>query len=93
LEDFIVSRLESIEPISNDTIQAYRIALLRLPRHWYLEKWKAIAYQHLEAAHFHMNIERFIQRQCVAMQRKQYMFMRELVKLGLIPRIPPRAVV
>lgn len=93
LEDFIVSRLESIEPISNDTIQAYRIALLRLPQHWYLEKWKAIAYQHLEAAHFHMNIERFIQRQCVAMQRKQYMFMRELVKLGLIPRIPPRAVV
>ena len=93
LEDFIVSRMESIEPVLNDTIQAYRIALLRIPRHWYLEKWKAIAYQHLEATHYHMNIERSIERQCKAMHRKQYMFMRELVKLGLIPRIPPRELV
>lgn len=90
LEDFIISRLDSIEPISDDTVQAYRIALLRIPQHWYLEKWKAISYQYLEGTHFHMNVERSIERQCKAMHRKQYMFMRELVKLGLITRIPPR---
>ena len=90
LEDFIISRLDSIQPVSNDTVQAYRMALLRMPRHWYLEKWKAIAYQHFEASHFHINIERSIQRQCVAMQRKQYIFMRELVRLGIIVQIPPR---
>lgn len=87
LEDFIVLSLEKCGNVSEDTIIFYREAMIRVPHHWYLERWKTLAYQHYEAQHFGMHRSMHLTSACRDLYHKQYSFVKDLVRLGVIRKI------
>jgi len=87
LEDFIVLSLEKCGNVSEDTIVFYREAMIRVPHHWYLERWKTLAYQHYEAQHFGMHRSMHLTSACRDLYHKQYSFVKDLVRLGVIRKI------
>ncbi len=85
LEDFIYLKMEELDIYTNSYIQnAYHQAILRVPHHWYLEEFKAVAFQHYEAEHYGQNRRRFIHNRCDQIFKKQDHFLRELQHLGII---------
>lgn len=85
LEDFIILSLEQFGAVSENTVLFYREAMVRIPRHWYLERWKTLAYQHYEAQHF--GLHRSIHTACRELYKKQSTFIKELVNQGIIRKI------
>jgi hypothetical protein len=56
LEDFILAMYDELHlNLSLLSITRFRIAIRHAPHHWYLDKWKALAFQHLEGEHFGQN--------------------------------------
>lgn len=91
LEDFIYSKMDDLHIYTNSYIQqAYRQAILRVPRHWYIEEFKHIAFQHYEALHFNQNRYRMIHNRCDRIFRKQSQFLQELRDQGIIGPVPPQ---
>lgn len=85
LEDFIVLSLQQFDVVSENTLIFYREAMLRIPQHWYLERWKTLAYQYYEAQHFGLN--RSMYNACRQLYKKQNSFIKELVQQGIIRKI------
>jgi hypothetical protein len=85
LEDFINLKMEELHIFSpNYVTNAYRQAILKVPNHWYLEEFKAVAFMHLESDHFNWNNDRIINDRCKKIFRKQEQFIDELIKANII---------
>ena len=88
LEDFIFSKMDEIRmTVTPYIISAYRIAMRQCPYHWYLELWKSLTFQQLEAEHFGQNKYVAIQAASKALLKKQELFLKELIQKGLIQRL------
>jgi hypothetical protein len=86
LEDFIFAKLDELDiPVTAHLTNAYRQALRHLPTHWYIEKWKHLAYLHYEAHYFNRNMNHNILDRCEDLIEKQYLLYSELRNRGLIP--------
>jgi len=84
LEDFIVTKMEDLHQAPNQrTIRVYQRAMIRVPDHWYLQEWKAVAFLHYEADHFRQNKNRMIHNRCDRILRKQDQFLEEMEALGI----------
>jgi hypothetical protein len=87
LEDFIFSKMDEIRmTVTPYIISAYRIAMRQCPYHWYLELWKSLTFQQLEAEHFGQNKYVAIQAASKALLKKQELFLKELIQKGLIQK-------
>lgn len=84
LEDFIIMKLDEFSYTGHDMIHAYRMGMIHVPHHWYLQRWKALAYEHYEAQHFGINRSDSLTEKCRTWYRKQYLFIRELVAQRII---------
>lgn len=77
--DFIFAKIDELNiPASNSIIAAYQIAILKVPKHWYLEQFKALAISYYEAEHFNQIRKRAINSSCQKLFRKQNEFIRDL---------------
>ena len=83
-EDFIITKMEDVSLVNPAIIRAYHYAILHHPRHWYLEKWKAIALMHFEAQQLSLNRDLMINEACRELLRKQYFFFKDLFPKGKI---------
>jgi hypothetical protein len=84
LEDFIITKISQITPVTEFMVHAYRSALIHAPDHWYLEKWKSIAYQHYEAQHFELNYNEHINKQCRILYKQHNIFIKDLARKNII---------
>jgi hypothetical protein len=85
LEDFIFAKMEELRVRTNPYItNAYRMAMRHDPSDWYMEKWKAIAFMHLEAEHFGQNKLIAINMACAALFKKQELFLKRMIQKGII---------
>ena len=89
LEDFIYLKMDELHIFSANYITyAYRQAIMKVPNHWYLEEFKAVAFNHYEAEHFGLNIDRTINDRCRRIFRKQQQFINEMIKMNVIVSPP-----
>jgi hypothetical protein len=87
LEDFIFSKMDELHLQSSSRIDtAYRQGLLRLPTHWYIERFKHLAIMHYEAYHFNRSKKHIINPMCKELFKKQHIFIKDLVEKGIIPQ-------
>lgn len=85
LEDFIFAMYDELRiTVTQPIIHGFRTATRRVPQHWYLEKWKALAFEHLEAEHFGQNRRQAILHAAMLLFRKRELFFKELVQMGII---------
>jgi len=85
LEDFILAMYDELHiHISQHAISRFRIGIRHAPQHWYLEKWKALAFQHLEGEHFGQNRRSSILDAAVLLIRKRELFFKELIQMRII---------
>jgi hypothetical protein len=85
LEDFIFAMYDELRiNTSQSIINGFRVAIRRVPEHWYLEKWKALAFQHLEGEHFGQNRRNSILNASMLLLKKRELFFKELVQMGII---------
>jgi len=85
LEDFILAMYDDLHVhISTHTITRFRLAIRHAPQSWYLDKWKALAFQHLEGEHFGQNRRSSILDAASQLIRKKEIFFKELVQAGII---------
>ena len=85
LEDFIFAMFDELRiHTSSRIINAYRQAIRRTPQHWYLEKWKALAFEHLEGEHLGQNRRSNILNASVMLLKKQELFFKELIQSGIM---------
>ena len=88
LEDFIFCKIDELGIRTSTHIQrAYQQAILRCPDHWYLQHFKQQAYAHYEAQHFHRNRLQNINQKCLALFKKQHLFLKDLVERNIIAHI------
>jgi len=86
-EDFIFAKMDDLDiPCTALITTAYRQAILRARHHWYLESFKRLAFQHYEALHFRKNRDAQINHKCIALFKKQHIFLRDLVQQKIIER-------
>jgi len=85
LEDFILAMYDELymQPTTFG-LHGIRTAIRRAPQHWYLEKWKALAFQHLEAEHFGKNNHTSILNSSKLLIGKVELFLKELIQAGII---------
>lgn len=85
LEDFIFAMLDELRVHTPARlINGYRNAMRRDPQHWYLQKWKALAFEHLEGEHFGQSRRMSILRAVVSLLKKQELFFKELIQAGIV---------
>ena len=85
LEDFILAMYEDLHVhISQHAINRFRLGIRHLSQHWYLDKWKALAFQHLEGEHFGHNRRSSILDAALQLVRKREMFFKDLIQAGII---------
>jgi hypothetical protein len=85
LSDFIFAKMEDLRfQLTRYVTDAYIQAMVRVPNHWYLEKFKFLAMVHYEAEHFGEDRTRFIESSCFKLFRKQNLFLRELKSMNII---------
>ena len=88
LEDFIFCKIDDLGIQTSTYIQrAYQLAFIHCPDHWYLQHFKQLAYIHYEAQHFHHNRLLNINHKCMALFKKQHLFLKDLVKQNIIDPI------
>jgi hypothetical protein len=89
LEDFIYLKMDELHIFSpNYVTNAYRQAIVKAPNHWYLEEFKAVAFNHYEADHFGWNIDRAINDRCRKIFKKQQQFVNEMIKMNIVASPP-----
>lgn len=77
--DFIFSKMDELNiPSSAYIIRAYKTAIIKIPNHWFLEKFKSLAISYYEAEHFGHNRQRAINSSCLRFFRKQNDFLKYL---------------
>jgi hypothetical protein len=85
LSDFIFAKMEDLRfQLTRYVTDAYIQAMVRVPNHWYLEKFKFLAMVHYEAEHFGEDRTRFVESACFKLLRKQNLFLRELKSMNII---------
>jgi hypothetical protein len=85
LLDFILSKVDELQiRASNRLDSVYRMAIQKVPTHWYVEECKAIALIHYEAAHFGYNRVNSINQRCLKLFKKQKEFVKELSDRGIL---------
>jgi hypothetical protein len=85
LSDFIFAKMEDLRfQVTRYVTDNYVTAMLRVPNHWYLEKWKYLAMVHFEAEHFGEDRSRYLNSCCFKLFRKQPQFFNELKSLQII---------
>lgn len=83
LEDFIIRQMEECRIIITDTLlHIYSVAIQRVPNHWYIESFKAIACQYWEAEQFGVRTPMILSA-CKALFKKQPQFVHELREMGI----------
>lgn len=83
--DFIFAKMEELGlKYSNYIFNAYQIAMVRAPTHWYLEKLKSLAISHYEAEHFGHNRTRIINAVCLKIFKKNSFFINDLKAKNII---------
>lgn len=85
LEDFIITKIEELisEP-SEYVVNAYRLAMIKMPNHWYIQECKALAILYYESEHFGRSNDALINTRFVSLVRKQYTFISELIVSGIL---------
>lgn len=85
LEDFIFAMIDALHlHTTTHIVHAYRQAIKKVPHHWYIEKWKALTFKHLEGEHFAQHSRTMILTASSALLKKQELFFKELVQAGII---------
>ena len=85
LEDFIFAMYDELQiTTTSSIITGFRIAIRHVPQHWYLEKWKALAFQHLEAQHFGQQRRTDIIHASSLLLKKKELFFKELIQMGIL---------
>ena len=83
--DFIFAKMDDLGINHSINIcNAYQIAMIEIPTHWYLEKLKSLAVSHYEAEHFGHNRKRIINAACVRIFKKHNQFMADLRTKNII---------
>jgi hypothetical protein len=83
--DFIFAKLEKLRfRTSVTTNNHYITAMIRDPKHWYLEKLKSLAISHYEAEHFGYYVDDYVDEECVKIFQKQAKFFKDLKTRKLI---------
>jgi hypothetical protein len=83
--DFISLKLEELNFRTNATIIGYyHTAMIKDPKHWYLEKLKAMAISYYEAEHFGYYVEAYINEECLKIFQKEAIFFKDLRTRKLI---------
>ena len=83
--DFIFAKLEKLRFRTNVTTNNYYItAMIKDPKHWYLEKLKCLAISHYEAEHFGYYVDDYVDEECVKIFQKQAKFFKDLKTRKLI---------
>jgi hypothetical protein len=88
IEDFIIDMLEEIGIlITPYHHEIYKLGLLHLPQHWYLQKWKLLCVYYNELHQHHQIISYHVILQSVrTLIKKQYYLINELIKHGHLPK-------
>ena len=77
--DFIFSKLEKLRfRTSVITNNNYITAMIKEPKHWYLEKLKSLAISHYEAEHFGYYVDDYVDDECSKIFQKQAKFFKDL---------------
>jgi hypothetical protein len=85
LLDFIFAKMDELHmPASVFIVNAYKVAVLRVPTHWYLEKLKRVTAIHFEAEHFDHNKTISINRSIIKIFKLQSIFIQDLKNKKLI---------
>jgi len=87
LLEFIITKIEEVGNAQDFQINAYRLAILQIPNHWYIQQWKQLAYLDHEARHFGINRIEKINEARDGLLRKQPRFFHELIELRIVQRI------
>ena len=83
--DFIFAKLEKLNFRTTATTNSYYItAMIKDPKHWYLEKLKVIAISHYEAEHFGDYIESYVDELCLPIFQNEEKFFKDLRTRKLI---------
>jgi hypothetical protein len=83
--DFIFSKMEDLGITQTEYItNAYNKAILLIPNHWFLDKFKPLAILHYEAEHFNQNISSHINVRCTRLFRKHGHFFKDLINKCII---------
>jgi hypothetical protein len=85
LSDFIFAKMDDLGVrYNNYTFNTYQVAMARDPKHWYLEKLKALAIIHYEAEHFGHNRSKLINARIMKLFRRQTQFINDLKAKNII---------
>ena len=85
LSDFITLKLEELNFRTNTTIISYYItAMIKDPKHWYLERLKNMAILYYEAEHFGYYVDAHINEECLKIFQKEAIFFKDLRTRKLI---------
>ena len=77
--DFIFAKLEKLRfRTSVITNNNYITAMIKEPKHWYLEKLKSLAISHYEAEHFGYYVDDYVDDECSKIFQKQAKFFKDL---------------
>jgi len=83
--DFIFAKLEKLRfRTSVTTNNHYITAMIKDPKHWYLEKLKSLAISHYEAEHFGYYVDDYVDEECIKIFQKQAKFFKDLKTRKLI---------
>ena len=83
--DFIFAKLEKLQFRTTVTTNNYYItAMIKDPKHWYLEKLKSLAISHYEAEHFGYYVDDYVDDECTKIFQKQAKFFKDLRTRKLI---------
>lgn len=84
LEDFILTKIGEVKHITSKLTLAYRAAIMHMPRHWYIERWKNLAWIHYEALHFGLDRSDKIHEARDELLKRERRWMEELREKDLI---------
>lgn len=85
LLDFIFAKMDELGFIySVDIYNCYKSAMIHIPNHWYLEKFKIIIMLHFEADHFDRNKDKYINSYCLRTFKKHHIFLNDIRNKNIV---------
>jgi len=82
LEDFIIMTLTEVIPVTDFMIRVYRVGIIHLPHHWYIERWKRLAYLYHEGHHFGQNRMEKVREVRNELLKRQSRFFNDVAETG-----------
>ena len=83
--DFIFAKLDKLNFRTTAATNSYYItAMIRDPKHWYLERLKSLAISHYEAEHFGYYVDTDVDEECLVIFQKEAIFFKDLRTRKLI---------